>query len=135
MIYIACGSNLSGNYPSSDAVIIAAYDALAWAGIRVVKRSSIWLTRPVPVSDQPWFRNSVISVETALAPRDLLRALKVIEADFGRNHSAVLNAARVLDLDILLYNDLSITEEGLNIPHPRMKERPFVMLPLREIMP
>jgi 2-amino-4-hydroxy-6-hydroxymethyldihydropteridine diphosphokinase len=133
MITIGCGSNLKGKYADSDAVLHAAYAALDARGIKIIKKSSIWITRPVPASDQPWFRNSVIVVQTSLRPHALLDSLKAIEADFGRQHNAPRNAARVLDLDILTYNDDVIGDGDLVVPHPRMNKRPFVMLPFWEV--
>lgn len=135
MIFIACGSNLKGQYSSCERVLYAAYEHIEAAGIKIISRSSIWVTQPVPISDQPWFRNSVIAVETDLPPQALLETLKMIEASFGRAQRAPRNAARILDLDIVSYHDKTIDTDGLKIPHPRLQERKFVLYPLKEVAP
>lgn len=101
---------------------------------RVVQCSSLYRTAPVGYLDQPDFINAVARIETALDPHRLLAALLEIETRYGRVRS-VLNAPRTLDLDILLYGDRTIGERGLNVPHPRMHERAFVLVPLAEIAP
>lgn len=134
MIFIALGANLPSRYGTPEETLLAAYRSLEEAGLRVVKRSSIWLSAPVPVSDQPWYRNAVCAVECDLLPDELLRLLKGIERDFGRVETE-RNAPRVLDLDIVAYGDELINVDGLHIPHPRMHERAFVLYPLYEIAP
>ena len=80
--------------------------------------------------------NAVVALETELEPRELLRGLLAIELDFGRDRSAGFqNGPRTLDLDILLFGDLTIDEPDLKVPHPRMAERAFVLVPLNEIAP
>jgi 2-amino-4-hydroxy-6-hydroxymethyldihydropteridine diphosphokinase len=101
---------------------------------RLLKRSSLYRTAPVGYLDQPDFINAVAMVETALAPHTLLDGLLAIERQHGRVRE-FLNAPRTLDLDVLLYGDLVLYEPGLTIPHPRMHERAFVLLPLVEIAP
>ena len=101
----------------------------------MVLRASAWYrSAPVPKSDQPDFVNAVVSVETGTAPAELLQTLLGVETAFGRTRT-VPNASRVLDLDLLAYNDRVVAENGLTVPHPRMNERAFVLLPLREIAP
>lgn len=103
---------------------------------QVVARSSLYSTAPVGYVDQPRFLNAVVGVETHLGPRDLLVSLLGIEREFGRDRaSAIVNGPRTLDLDILLYGDLMVTEPGMEIPHPRLAEREFVLVPLNEIAP
>jgi 2-amino-4-hydroxy-6-hydroxymethyldihydropteridine diphosphokinase len=129
--YIALGSNLD----NPAAQIEAAFDALAMLdGSRFVKRSSLYRTAPVGFADQPDFINAVCALETALAPRALLDALLALEAARGRARTFA-NAPRTLDLDVLLYGDQRIDEHGLTVPHPRMHERAFVLVPLAEIAP
>lgn len=129
--YIALGSNLE----NPEAQIEAAFDALATiAGSRLVKRSSLYRTAPVGYADQPDFINAAGAFETTLAPRALLDALLGLEAARGRARTFV-NAPRTLDLDVLLYGDRQIAENGLTVPHPRMHERAFVLVPLAEIAP
>lgn len=101
---------------------------------RLLARSSLYASAPVGYVDQPDFINAVARVETDLAPRALLAALLGIEHRHGRERS-FRNAPRTLDLDLLLYGDANFHEEGLALPHPRMTERGFVLLPLLEIAP
>jgi 2-amino-4-hydroxy-6-hydroxymethyldihydropteridine diphosphokinase len=96
--------------------------------------SSLYRSAPVGYLDQPDFLNAVAGIETALAPRALLDALLAIERRYGRVRDFA-NAPRTLDLDVILYGDLEIDEQGLTIPHPRMQERAFVVVPLAEIAP
>ena len=107
---------------------------LAAVGIAVRRRSRWYTSQPVPPSDQPWYVNGVVAVETALAPMALLDALLAVEAGFGR-HRGVPNAARTLDLDLLDYDGTQCAGERLALPHPRLHERRFVLAPLAEIAP
>lgn len=98
--------------------------------------SSLYSTRPVGIAEQPRFLNAVIALETELAPHALLRELFRIEREYGRDRAAgIVNGPRTLDLDILALGDLRISEPGLQIPHPRLAERAFVLVPLNEIAP
>ncbi len=109
--------------------------ALADAGVRVIARSRWYECGPVPPSDQPWFVNGVARVETARDPADLLDLLLAIERGLGRERRAA-NAPRVMDLDLLAYGEvISDGAEGPVLPHPRLHERAFVLLPMREIAP
>ena len=109
--------------------------ALERAGLRIVGRSRWYESAPVPMSDQPWYVNGVVEIDTDLDPASLLALLHEIEAAFGRTRS-VRNEARPLDLDLLAYGDRVLTEEpGPLIPHPRLHERAFVLLPLAELAP
>ena len=101
---------------------------------RVLAASSMYRSVPVGYADQPDFINAVARLQTELSPRELLDALHVIENHHGRRRS-VRNAPRTLDLDLLSYGALVVEEEGLTLPHPRMHERAFVLLPLAEIAP
>lgn len=115
--------------------IEAAFSALtALPGTRLIARSSLYRSAPVGYADQPDFINAVAIIETTLAPHALLDALLAIERVNGRVREFP-NAPRTLDLDIVLYGDLILQEPGLTIPHARMLERAFVMLPLAEIAP
>jgi 2-amino-4-hydroxy-6-hydroxymethyldihydropteridine diphosphokinase len=129
------GGNLASWAGSPGATLAAAALCLESLG-RVVRRSSLYSTEPVGFTDQPRFVNAVIALETELEPRELLEALLAIEQEFGRSRTAGLaNRPRTLDLDILLFGDLEISEPDLNIPHPRLAERAFVLIPLNEIAP
>ena len=96
--------------------------------------SSVYETEPIGYKEQPFFFNAVLLVRTELEPMDLLGFIKFIEDDIGRKES-FRNAPRPIDVDILLYNDLVMQTEELKIPHPRMNERAFVLVPLLEIAP
>jgi 2-amino-4-hydroxy-6-hydroxymethyldihydropteridine diphosphokinase len=101
---------------------------------RLLARSSLYASAPVGYLDQPDFINAVARIETALAPRALLAGLLDIEHRHGRERH-FRNAPRTLDLDLLLYGAAQFHEEGLSLPHPRMTERAFVLLPLLELDP
>jgi 2-amino-4-hydroxy-6-hydroxymethyldihydropteridine diphosphokinase len=129
--YIGLGANL--NDPAAQVEFaLAELDRLP--ATTLVARSSLYASAPVGYVDQPDFVNAVARIETALAPRALLAALLDIEHRHGRERS-FRNAPRALDLDLLLYGDAHFREEGLTLPHPRMTERAFVLLPLTEIAP
>jgi 2-amino-4-hydroxy-6-hydroxymethyldihydropteridine diphosphokinase len=100
----------------------------------VLGASSLYRTAPVGYADQPDFINAVARLRTSLSPRELLEALHVIENRHARRRS-IRNAPRTLDLDLLVYGTLVVREEGLIVPHPRMHERAFVLLPLAELAP
>ena len=134
MILIALGANLPSRYGDPEDTLEAAIQALAVEGVEVLESSGIWLTAPVPVSNQPWYRNAVVSVKTELSARVLMRCLQQIEENFGRKRS-VRNASRVIDLDILAYDDEILDEPDCIVPHPRMEGRAFVLMPLREVAP
>lgn len=135
MILIALGANLPSRYGSAEETLCAAMKAMQTRGLSITACSRIWLTAPVPKSDQPFYRNAVAQVETALTAHTVLETLHEIEAEFGRVRS-VRNAPRCLDLDLLAYHDMILTEdEGLSLPHPRMHERAFVLGPLCDIAP
>lgn len=103
-------------------------------GITVINVSSVYLTEPVGYEDQPWFHNCAAELETGLQPYELLAVLQGIENELGRVRT-IRWGPRTVDLDILLYDELEMDEEKLSIPHPRMTERAFVMVPLAEIAP
>lgn len=106
----------------------------ALPGTRLLARSSLYRSAPVGYADQPDFINAVAVIETTLAPQALLEALLAIECTHGRVRDFP-NAPRTLDLDIVLYGDLSMQSPGLTIPHARMLNRAFVMVPLAEVAP
>ena len=129
--YVALGANLG--HPA--ATVRAALAALA--GIpdtALAAASCLYRTAPLGLKNQPDFINAVAAVDTALAPFALLDALFAIEARFGRSRS-VKNAPRTLDLDLLLYGETQMDEARLTLPHPRMHQRAFVLVPLAELAP
>ncbi len=133
--YIALGANLPSPAGPPDATLAAALEPVASLG-RIAARSSLYSTAPVGLSDQPRFLNAVLALETKLPPHELLHALLSIERRFGRDRTtSVPNGPRTLDLDLLLYGDIILAEPGLEIPHPRLAERAFVLVPLVEIAP
>ena len=133
--YIGMGSNLASLAGPPDVTLAAAAARLEALG-RVTRRSSLYSTEPVGFADQPRFINAVTSLETELSPQALLEALLTTEQEFGRDRAASFaNGPRTLDLDILLYGNLSVHEPSLEIPHPRLTERAFVLIPLNEIAP
>jgi 2-amino-4-hydroxy-6-hydroxymethyldihydropteridine diphosphokinase len=133
--YIGMGANLPSWAGVPEATLTAAALRLESLG-RVARRSSLYSTEPVGFADQPRFVNAVVALETELSPRQLLDRLLKLEQVFGRDRSGgVENGPRTLDLDILLLGDVEISEPGLDIPHPRLEERAFVLVPLREISP
>ncbi len=132
MILIALGANLAGPYGSPEETLKMAMVTLENAGVQILAKSSIWVTKPVPASDQPLYRNAVIMVHTKRGAVDLLNLLHTIEADFGRIRME-RNEARVLDLDLIAYNEEIVHSTDIFIPHPRMHERGFVLVPLCEI--
>lgn len=134
-ILIGLGANLPSRFGPPTATLTAALERLEAEGVRVLARSSFWRTRPVPVSDQPWYVNAVAAVDSPLPPPGLLALLHRVEADFGRVRG-VVNAPRLLDLDLLAHGRQRFDQPGgLRLPHPRLHERAFVLLPLAEILP
>ncbi len=133
--YIGMGGNLASWAGEPEATLTAAALRLESLG-RVARRSSLYRTEPVGFAEQPSFVNAVVELETALKPRALLEGLLAIEQEFGRDRAAsFVNGPRTLDLDILLLGELTIREPELEIPHPRLNERAFVLVPLSEIAP
>jgi len=133
--YIALGANISSPAGSPRETLTAALGQLADLG-RVTARSSFYETAPVGFADQPTFLNAAARLETDLDPDTLLDRLLAIERSFGRDRShGIPNGPRTLDLDLLLYGSLILDTPSLQLPHPRMAGRPFVLLPLAEIAP
>ncbi len=129
--YVGLGSNLGDR---AETLRVALERLAATQGVEVVAVSSLRETDPVgPVTDQPRFLNGVAAVETTLGPRRLLEVLLAIEAGLGRARTGPPGGPRTLDLDLLLYGEERIDEPGLQVPHPRLHERPFVLEPLEEL--
>lgn len=133
MILIALGSNLPFGEKTPPEVVNTAIGTLAREGIEIVARSRLYSSAPWPASDQPRFVNAVARVRTTLDPSALMALLHRIEHDFGRVRGA-LNTARTLDLDLIDYDGRVMNGE-LKLPHPRLAERGFVLLPLAEVAP
>jgi 2-amino-4-hydroxy-6-hydroxymethyldihydropteridine diphosphokinase len=130
LIYLSLGSNLGDRAANLQRAITA----LPGAGVRVLRRSSLYETEPVDFLAQPWFLNCVVEAETSLMPRQLLHALQGIERAFG-SRKLVARGPRIIDLDILFYGARMIRTEEMEIPHPRMAQRRFVLVPLAELAP
>jgi 2-amino-4-hydroxy-6-hydroxymethyldihydropteridine diphosphokinase len=129
--YIGLGSNV-GEREENLVRAISLLDSSP--GIRVLRRASLYETEPVGVEAQPWFFNTVVEVEAELAPGELLRRLKEIEKALGREDRGRWGP-REIDLDLLLYGDLVMEEDGLVLPHPELHRRRFVLEPLCELAP
>ena len=137
MIFVRAFVGLGSNLGEREATLWKALEGLgATEGIEVLAISSFRETEPVGVVDQPRFVNAAAALETSLSPRELLERLLDVERSLGR-HRAVEErwGPRTLDLDLLLYGGESIDEPGLEVPHPRLTERAFVLEPLLELDP
>jgi 2-amino-4-hydroxy-6-hydroxymethyldihydropteridine diphosphokinase len=133
--YIGMGANLPSPIGSPAATLHAAVARLASLG-SILSRSSLYSTSPVGLTEQPRFINAVIALQTPLSPHTLLESLLKVELEFGRDRAVgVPNGPRTLDLDILLMGDLRLGESDLELPHPRLAERGFVLVPLHQIAP
>lgn len=126
---IALGSNLENPVQQVEAALAA---IAALPGVSLLRRSACYQTAPVGYADQPDFINAVCEVQTNLSPEALLAALLEVEQAFGRVRT-FRNAPRVLDLDLLLVEGVVLDTDFLTLPHPRMHERAFVMLPLADM--
>jgi 2-amino-4-hydroxy-6-hydroxymethyldihydropteridine diphosphokinase len=131
LAYLGLGSNL--NDPARQ-VRCALEVIAALPESRLAAASRLYRSPPMGPADQPEYVNAVAALETALAPRDLLHALQAIEHDFGRVRLRRWGE-RVIDLDILLYDDLCLDSPELTLPHPGIGERAFVLRPLAELVP
>ena len=127
-IYLSLGSNVGDR----EANLRAAIALLANAGVKVLRVSSFYETEPVDYLEQPWFLNCVVEAETQLTPTQLLRALQSIEKEMG-SEKPFAKGPRKIDLDILLYGSATLARVELQIPHPRMAARRFVLAPLAEL--
>jgi 2-amino-4-hydroxy-6-hydroxymethyldihydropteridine diphosphokinase len=125
--YIGIGANL-GNRFEHVREALAALGSLGY----IVRQSSLYRTQPVGKTDQPWFLNAVVALETPLMPHELLEGLQSIERAMGRVRAQHWGP-RTIDLDLLLYDAIAIDEPNLRVPHPHLRERAFVLVPLAEI--
>ena len=129
--YLSLGSNLG----TRERNLTAAVQALS-GFLEDVRRSSIYETRPMYVEQQPKFLNMVVSGLCALQPLELLQRILTLEVRLGRDRDHYLpKGPRIIDIDILLFGRRIVDQEGLRIPHPRLKERQFVLIPLLELAP
>jgi 2-amino-4-hydroxy-6-hydroxymethyldihydropteridine diphosphokinase len=141
-IYLSLGSNMGDRARN----ITRAIEALATHGMRVTRQSSLYETEPVDVRGGGWFLNCVVEAETDLMPRQLMQALLQIERSLGRRRRPIseggsegalqgLKEPRTIDIDILLFGSSAVRLPEIEIPHPRMAERRFVLVPFAEIAP
>ena len=129
-VYLSLGSNFGDRV----AHIRQALAMLPPAGIGIVRTSSFYHTEPVDYAPQPWFANVVAEASTALLPLQLLHKCQAIEKALGRR-PCIPKGPRPIDIDILLYENAIVRSRGLRIPHPRLAERRFVLVPLCELAP
>ena len=129
-VYLSLGSNLGDRAKNLQDSIAA----LRNAGVQVARISSLYETEPLDYLDQPWFLNCAVEAETELSALGLLHALRGIEAQMG-SKKLIAKGPRLIDVDILLYGDAVIDTPELQVPHPRMHLRRFVLEPLAEIAP
>lgn len=130
VVYIGIGSNIGAREDNC----LRAIGLLEENGLRITRRSSVYETEPWGVKDQQGFINMVVEAETDISPRELLVLLKRVENEMGRQ-PGIKWGPRLIDLDILLFDDLIMEESDLTIPHPMMHRRNFVLAPLAEIAP
>ena len=134
-VFIALGSNLAGNLHSPASQVIRGFQSIEQLSkTKLIKQSSLYQSAAVGYLNQPDFINAVVEISTQLSPETLLEKLLNIEHEAGRERPFA-NAPRVLDCDLLLYDNVILNTEKLTLPHPRMHQRGFVLLPLAEIAP
>jgi 2-amino-4-hydroxy-6-hydroxymethyldihydropteridine diphosphokinase len=127
LVYLALGSNLGDRLANLEAALAALPPA-----VKVLQRSPVYETPPWGITDQPAFLNMVIQAKTRLIPVQLLQYLKSLETKLGRRPS-IRYGPRLIDIDILFYNDLILNTPSLTIPHPHLHERAFVLVPLADL--
>lgn len=128
-IYLGLGSNIGNSKKNIESALLMISEE-----VNILKKSSYYETEPVGFKEQSWFLNIVIQGETNLSPKELLEFTQDIEKKMKRVKT-ILNGPRIIDVDILIYDQINMETETLIIPHPRMYERAFVMIPLFEIAP
>ncbi len=130
--YISFGSNLGSRFENCTRGL----NELARSGkVDLLQESKRYETEPVDFTDQNWFVNGAVKIATALEPLELLKLLKEVETKLGRKKSALRFGPRILDMDIILYDEVVMRSPTLTIPHPRMHKRRFVLRPICDIAP
>jgi 2-amino-4-hydroxy-6-hydroxymethyldihydropteridine diphosphokinase len=133
LAYIGFGANLGDREATYKNALRGLSDI---SGITVLKSSKLYETEPVNLSDNgPRFLNAAIQIVTELSPNELASTMREVELSLGKSPEHRSDLSRVVDLDLLLYGDEIVRDEGLIVPHPRMHEREFVLAPLAEIAP
>jgi 2-amino-4-hydroxy-6-hydroxymethyldihydropteridine diphosphokinase len=133
-IYLSLGSNLGDRAQN----IARAITALAARGVRITRRSSLYETEPVNVRDGGWFLNCVAEAQTNMTPQQFMQMILIIERSLGRLRPRVSEGPkepRIIDIDVLLFGSSAVDTPELKIPHPRMAERKFVLVPFAEVAP
>ena len=130
--YVGLGSNLGDREATLRQAVAALREV---PGVRIVAVSAFRETDPVGFLDQPRFLNGAAAIETELSPQELLAALLEVERGLGRIRGGERYGPRTVDLDLLVYGDVTLAEPGLEIPHPRLHERRFALEPLAELAP
>lgn len=130
IVYLGLGSNLGDR----EAALREALRKLESPGLRLLRVSSVYETEPIGFSNQGWFLNLCAEMETTLFPKQLLQRTQRLEREMGRKRT-VKDGPRIIDIDILLYGNAVVDTDDLRIPHPRYRERRFVLAPLAELKP
>ena len=130
VVYLGLGSNIGNR----EANIRQALDQLQTDDLRLLRLSSLYETEPMGFHDQPWFLNQVAEFATKLSPLQLLKRIQDVEKTLGRKRE-IVNGPRTIDIDILLFGDVVMKTAELTIPHPRYRERRFVLEPLLDLNP
>jgi len=130
-IYLGLGSNLGDREANINKALV---ELVRSGSIKLLQVSSLYETKPVGITEQPDFYNIAAEIETSLAPKELLARLKEVEREVGREKTFKWGP-RLIDIDILLYGALHVREDNLEIPHPEIHQRAFVLTPLAEIAP
>jgi 2-amino-4-hydroxy-6-hydroxymethyldihydropteridine diphosphokinase len=130
VVYLSLGSNVGNRMEN----LRTAVERLEAAGARAKRVSKVYETEPVDYREQDWFLNCVVEAETELTASALLRGLRAMEKEMG-SAKAFAKGPRLIDLDILFYGDTVIDTAELQVPHPRLAQRKFVLIPLAEIAP
>lgn len=128
LVYLGLGSNLGNR----EGTLQSALQTLEGADLQFVRASGLYETEPIGLREQPWFMNLVAEFRTNLFPRQLLHRIQRVELALGRRRM-LLNGPRTIDIDILLYGNSVVKMEALEIPHPRFRDRRFVLEPLAEL--
>ena len=133
IVYLGLGSNLGNRKAILNEAIALIFERVG----EVIRQSSFLETKPWGFERPNQFLNACLCVNTELAPRQLLETTQAVEKEMGRAHKTVNRKYqdRIIDIDILMIDDLKIDEPDFKVPHPLMKERDFVMIPLKEILP
>jgi 2-amino-4-hydroxy-6-hydroxymethyldihydropteridine diphosphokinase len=129
-VYLSLGSNVGDR----EAMLQAAIQALPAAGVTVARTSSLYETEPRDLPNQPWFLNLIAECLTDLFPVQLLGRLQKIERELGRKRT-IAKGPRTIDIDIIFFGNSIVRTPALEIPHPRFRERRFVLAPLKELVP